>query len=299
MTFAESIELFRNYITTERRYSTQTVTAYTTDLLQFGDYLEPYGIEDVKEIGALEIRDWQMSLMENGDKARSIARKLATLRSWHKYLRRMKLVTGDPFAKVSAPKLDKPLPVSFRESEVEQIYRLPITQDTDFSEIRDQLILRILYETGVRRAELVGMTLKSFDNGARTLRVLGKRDKERIIPVTSDLLKAVGEYTKLRNEVEGVDNNALFVTDKGKPVTATLVYRVVKKYMTTLSNADKISTHVFRHSFATHMLNEGADINAVKELLGHADLSATQIYAHVTKEYLKETYRHAHPRAKR
>lgn len=299
MTFAESIELFRNYITTERRYSTQTVTAYTTDLLQFGDYLEPYGIEDVKEIGALEIRDWQMSLMENGDKARSIARKLATLRSWHKYLRRMKLVTGDPFAKVSAPKLDKPLPVSFRESEVEQIYRLPITQDTDFSEIRDQLILRILYETGVRRAELVGMTLKSFDNGARTLRVLGKRDKERIIPVTSDLLKAVGEYTKLRNEVEGVDSDALFVTDKGKPVTATLVYRVVKKYMTTLSNADKISTHVFRHSFATHMLNEGADINAVKELLGHADLSATQIYAHVTKEYLKETYRHAHPRAKR
>lgn len=298
MTFAESIELFKDYIATERRYSSQTVTAYMTDLQQFGDYLEPYGIDDVKQIGSMEIRDWQMSLMESGDKPRSVARKLATLRSWHKYLRRMKLVSGDPFAKVSAPKLDKPLPISFRESEVEHIYELPITQESDFAEIRDKLMLCVLYETGVRRAELVGMTTGSFDHSSHTLRVLGKRDKERIIPVTSELLKAVDEYSKHRDKIANIESNALFITEKGKPVTATLVYRVVKKYMTSLSNADKISTHVFRHSFATHMLNEGADINAVKELLGHADLSATQIYAHVTKEYLKETYRHTHPRAK-
>lgn len=297
MTIAGSIASFTDYISNERRYSPHTVAAYSTDLAEFSAFLSRCDIDDVQEVSTMEIREWQMELMSEGVKPRSVARKLASLRSWYKYLRRMKYVRGNPFANVSPPKLDKPLPIFFRESESEKIYDLPTPPDDDFAGNRDLLILQVFYETGMRRSELLTLKVSSFDFSARTVRVLGKRDKERIIPIEAELIKKVRHYLSLRERVEGLSTDRFFITPKGEAMSIYQINKVVKGYMSQLSNANRISPHIFRHSFATHMLNEGADINAVKELLGHADLSATQIYTHVTREYLKETYRHAHPRA--
>ena len=191
----------------------------------------------------------------------------------------------------------KKLPIFFREAEVAHIYDAGLYPDT-FEGERDKLLLRILYETGIRRAEVVGLTESSVDLSAQTIKVLGKRNKERVIPIEFELSHTIANYLTLKHQMSTYDE-ALLVDAKGRALKYSHVHTIVKRYMSVLSNADRISTHVFRHTFATHMLKEGANIDAIKELLGHSSLDATEVYAHVTLEHLKDTYRHAHPRARK
>lgn len=293
-----AIESFINYISTERRFSALTATAYSEDLRHFADFLfSHYKIDEVEGVSHLEIRDWQMAMSAEGCHPNTIRRRLATLRSWFKFLRRQKWVQTDVMAKVVSPKVPKRLPVFYGEKETERIYDSSNFTE-DFEGFRDQLFLRLLYETGMRRAEVLTLTESSVDFGAGTIKVRGKRDKERIIPIENELSHTIKCYFSLKKEIEGC-SDAFFVRSNGLPFKQYDVNKVVKKYMTEFSSADKISPHVFRHSFATHLLNDGADIEAIKELLGHSDLAATEVYTHVTREHMKEAYRHAHPRAKK
>ena len=298
MKMNEAIESFLLYIKTERRLSDKTALAYSNDLSQFAAFLSAsFGTDEVSEVTHLEVRDWEMTLTGKGENANSIRRRMATLRSFFKFLRRQRVVDHDIMAKVTAPKAPKRLPVFFTESEVAKIYDDTLFGD-DFESRRDRLVLRMLYETGMRRAELLSLTEQSVDMSSGTVKVLGKRDKERIIPIEKELLHTIKEYFALKRETVG-DREAFFVRSDGSAFTQYDVQKVVKKYMTLFSNADRISPHVFRHSFATHLLNEGADINAIKELLGHTDLAATEIYTHITRQHLQEAYRHSHPRETR
>lgn len=296
MKITAAIESFLNYLTVERRLSALTVASYDNDLRLLATFLESkLQITDIEEVSHLEIREWLME--EQAKSPFTLKQYTAVLRSWYKYLRREGIVNNDVMAKVSTPKTPKRLPISFTEREAEKIYDPQYFTD-DFEGRRDQLMLQILYETGIRRAELIGLHESSLDEYAKSLKVLGKRDKERIIPIENELLHNIKCYFSLKRETVG-ENEAFFVRQNGKPFNKYDVTAVVKKYMTLFSNADRISPHVFRHSFATHLLNDGADINAIKELLGHTDLAATEVYTHVSRQYMQETYRHTHPRAQR
>lgn len=298
MKITDAIQSFLLYISTERRLSALTVESYATDLRLFAEYIgNTHGISDVEDISHLEIRDWQMSLTEKEQHPNSIKRRLVTLRTFYRFLRRQGIVTTDVMAKIVTPKSPKRLPVFFTEKETARIYTANVFPDS-FEGVRDRLLLCILYETGMRRAELLSLKNSSVDFHSGTIKVLGKRDKERIIPIENELSDNIKRYFSLKEQKEGC-SNAFFVRSDGSPFTQYDVRKVVKQYMSQFSNADKISPHVFRHSFATHLLNEGADIDAIKNLLGHADLSATEIYTHVSRQHLKETYRHTHPREKR
>lgn len=294
----EAIESFLLYIKTERRLSDKTVIKYEGGLHQFEQFIaDTFSIINVEEIKPTEIREWQVHLSDRGNAVATVKGQLVILRSFYKYLRRQGIINVDVMAKVVTPKMPKHLPIFYTEKETAKIYD-SMYFSNDFEGHRDQLMLQVLYETGIRRAEVVGMTESSVDFSAKTLKVLGKRDKERIIPLENELLHNIKCYFSLKKQKD-IQSEFFFVRSDGKQFTANDVYRVVKKYMTLFSKADKISPHIFRHSFATHMLNEGADIGAIKELLGHTDLSATEIYTHVTRQHIKEEYQHAHPRTKK
>lgn len=297
MTIKAAIQSFILYIKTERRLSVNTVVKYEGVLRQFEQFLsKKFSIEAVEEITHLEVREWQIELSDNGAAVATVKSDLVILHTFFKHLRREGVIKNDIMAKVVNPKTPKHLPVFYTEREVLKIYD-SLNFSDDFEGQRDQLLLQILYETGIRRAEMVGMKESSVDFSAKTLKVLGKRDKERIIPLEKELLHNIKCYFSLKR-LNGIDSEFFFVQENGKAFTANDVYKTVKKYMTQFSNADKISPHVFRHSFATHMLNDGADIGAIKELLGHTDLAATEIYTHVTRQHIKEVYTHTHPRSR-
>ena len=291
----DSIALFLDYIASERRLSALTVRTYQDALLEFHKYLGNNAIDTLDDIDSKAVREWQATQIEAGIAPRTVMKKISALKSWHRFLRKKGIVKGDIFAKVSTLKIDKKLPVFYKESEVSKLYNSETFPDT-FEGERDKLLLRMLYETGMRRAEIAGLTESSIDLSARTIKVLGKRNKQRIIPIENELAQNIKRYLALKNK-EYPDIEHFYITRKGTPLTTSHIYNIVKKYMSVLSNADRISPHVFRHTFATEMLNEGANIDAVKELLGHNSLAATEIYTHVTREHLKETYKHAHPRA--
>ena len=293
---SEAIERFVTYISTERRLATGTVANYSGDLEDLRCFLEPYGIDDLEELSAREVRAWQMQHMDRGESAGTVKRRLSSVSSWLRYLRRHGMIDVDIMAKVSAPRQPKRLPVFFKESETEHLYDEGVF-GTDFWGRRDALILRMLYETGIRRSELTGLKESSIDLSARTLKVLGKRNKERIIPIENELAHNISEYIALKHETLE-PTEWLFTGKRGGQISTSQVYEVVKRYMGPLSNADRISPHVFRHSFATHILSEGGDLEAIRQLLGHEDLATTEVYTHVTREHLKEVYRHAHPRGK-
>lgn len=297
MNIEESIARFHDYIATERRMAAGTVENYMRDLRDLQEYLAQIEIVDLDELSARELREWQMQHMERGETAGTVKRRLSTISSWLRYLRRHGLFDADLMAKVSAPKQPKRLPVFYKESETEHLYDEGIFAD-DFWGRRDALILRMLYETGMRRSELTGLKESSVDFSSLTVKVLGKRNKERLIPIENELAHNISEYLALKQQtVEPTE--WLFVGKKGGPLNPSQVYNIVRRYMTPLSNADRISPHVFRHSFATHILSEGGNIQAIKELLGHESLSTTEIYTHVTREHLKDIYRQAHPRGKK
>jgi integrase/recombinase XerC len=298
MKILQSISQFIDYMSFERRMSDLTVTAYKKDLDSFSYFASQNMIEEVEDLDALLIRQWEMHLLDVEKlSARSVCRKLAALRSWNRYLRRQGIISHDLFVKVTPPKVQKKLPLFFRESEMEKVLDGSLFPDS-FDGVRDHLIIELFYKTGIRRAELVGLLEKNVDFDNNTIKVLGKRNKERIIPIENDLKQNIIYYINVRfKEVGVINTEKLFVTNKGKEINPSTVETVVKRYMSLVSGAERKSPHILRHSFATHLLNNGADINAIKELLGHRSLAATQVYTHNTVEKLKKVYKSAHPRA--
>lgn len=290
-------DAFIKYLQYEKRMSPHTVLSYSNDLQQFQAYLEAiYKVSDIREVNHSIIRSWIVSLMDNKLSSRSVNRKISTLKSFYKYLLREKVVTINPMGKIQSPKNPKRLPIFIEESKMEAISTGDIYGE-GFKGARDMLLIEVLYATGMRRAELINLKIRDIDLVKGTLKVLGKRNKERLIPVTSNLAVLIREYLVLRKKLVTSGNDHLFINEKGKPLNASSVYRSVRDTLKKVTTLSKKSPHVLRHTFATHLLNNGANLNAIKELLGHANLAATQVYTHNTIEKLKNVYSKSHPRA--
>jgi integrase/recombinase XerC len=291
-----SINSFLHYIRFEKRFSPNTVLAYQHDLEQFFAYADQvYGITDPAEVQHGVIRSWMVQLMEDEISPRSINRKLTSLKTYFKFLLRKQEIAHNPMLKVQAPKTSKRLPVFVDQQKMELLFN-SVDFGEGFAALRDRLVLELFYATGMRLSELVGIKDTDVDVYSAQVKVLGKRNKERIIPFSTKLKVLIKEYIVLRNTEFG-QSLTLLVTDTGKPLYPKFVYRMVTQRLGEVTTLEKRSPHVLRHTFATHMLNNGADINSVKEILGHANLSATQVYTHNTIEKLKEVYKLAHPRA--
>jgi len=289
-------ENYLSYLRFEKRYSQHTVAAYAKDIQQYYDFCT------VNNLGtgfpdSRNIRLWIVDLLEFKQSPRSVNRKISALHGYIRFLIREGILHSDPLQKVIKPKTGKRNPVFVTENSLNNI--LDNNQfGNDYCGIRNKLIIELLYQTGIRRGELISLSITSIDFHNSQIRVIGKRDKERLIPLTDQLTDLINKYLLIRNKVfPDTKETALFLTHKGSPVYPKLVYRVVKNFLNLVTTLDKRSPHVLRHSFATHLLNRGADLNAIKELLGHASLSATQVYTHNTFEKLKVIYNKAHPRA--
>jgi integrase/recombinase XerC len=292
------IQSFLDYIQYEKRYSKHTVTAYKTDLEEFFIYLDTtYKIVNPSEATHLIIRSWIVNLMEKSIEARSVNRKISTLKSYYKFLLREGSLTQNPMTRVVSPKTSKKLPVFVEKEKMDFLFD-HVDFGKGFPAIRNKLILEMFYCTGIRLSELVSLKTTDIDLKNCSVKVLGKRNKERIIPFTLPFKQLVEDYLKMKQKENfNAQDESFFVTDEGRKIYQQFVYRTVKKYLSQITTLDKKSPHVLRHTFATHMLNNGADINAIKELLGHGNLSATQVYTHNTVEKLKRIYKQAHPRA--
>jgi integrase/recombinase XerC len=287
---------FLAYIEHEKRYSFNTVIAYRTDLDQFFAYLNAqYGLSDPLEVGHQMVRSWLVHLIDSGDSARTVNRKLTALKSFFRFLLREGVLTENPMRKVVPPKPAKRLPEFVEESGIQGLFEMEDEPD-DFEKVRDRLILDIFYCTGMRLSELLNLREADVDFHAQVFKVLGKRNKERLIPFTPKLAGQIREYLILKENEFG-SNDAMFLTASGKKAYPKMIYNIVKKQLGAITTLDKKSPHVLRHTFATHLLNHGAELNSVKELLGHANLSATQVYTHNTIDKLKKIYKQAHPRA--
>lgn len=289
-------ESFVNYLKYEKRYSSHTVTAYKNDLDQFVRFsIEMVGDFNVKEVSSKLVRDWIVSLMEQNISPRSVSRKVTTLKSFFKFLLKEKVVEHNPATNLVLPKIRKKLPGFLEEANLHTLLDNGYFSN-DFCGVRDKLIITLLYGTGIRRAELLELKISDFSLKEHQVKVLGKRKKERIIPYPADINLLLEEYILFRTRIVGGGEGKLLVTESGQPVYEKLVYRVVKNYLSMVTSLEKKSPHVIRHSYATHLLNNGADLNAVKELLGHSNIAATQIYTHTTFERLHKIYKQAHPR---
>ncbi len=289
---------FLQYLQYEKNYSSHTVLSYHTDLLQFCDFLQITAEQfNPETIRSQQIQQWVLSLMNADLSARSLSRKISTLKSFWRFLLRRGYVNQNPTLKIILPKTKKPIPAFFKESEISEVLENPFVPES-FEPQRNRLIIDIFYLTGIRLSELINIKDSDIDFAEGTLRVIGKRNKQRIIPIGSSLIKDIERYITLRNgEVDKLEST-LFVRQNGKKMYPKMVYNMVHETMSEVSSLHKRSPHVLRHTFATGMLNGGADINAVKELLGHSSLAATQVYTHSSFEELHNIYKQAHPRAK-
>jgi integrase/recombinase XerC len=289
-------ESFINYLQFEKRYSSHTVIAYKNDLDQFVQYCtEMIGAFDVNRVDAKIVRGWIVNLMEQDLSARSVNRKVTTIKSFFKYLMKEQIVDNNPAIHLPLPKIRKKLPNFVEENNLNHLLDDGFFEN-NFTGIRDKLILTLLYGTGIRLAELLKLKETDFNTKEFLIKVLGKRNKERIIPYPKSINNLLELYVQVKNETVGSTTERLLVTENGKPVYEKLVYRVVKNNLAKVTLLEKKSPHVLRHTYATHLLNNGADLNAVKELLGHSNLAATQIYTHTTFEMLHKIYKQAHPR---
>ena len=291
------INLFLHYIQYEKNYSSHTVLSYHTDLLQFCKFLEisPEAFEP-KSISSQVIQQWILSLMDEGGSPRTISRKISTLKSLWRFLQLQRLVEDNPVKKINLPKTNKPLPAFYKESEMDVVLS-DESKVGGFEPVRNRLIIDFFYQSGLRVSELISLRDNDLDCNQGQLRVIGKRNKERIVPLGRKICEEIGDYQKLRNEQVDVANDYIFVLKNGKKMYSKAIYNIIHDKMSTVSTLHKQSPHILRHTFATTLLNNGADINAVKELLGHSSLAATQVYTHVSFSELNKIYKQAHPRA--
>lgn len=297
-----SVQKFLNYIQYEKRYSIHTVDAYKRDLKQFFDYLlENFQLTDTdnKSITHQQIRSWLSSLINNDINTRSVNRKISTLKAYFAFLLKGETITINPMQKIISPKMSKKVTAYVEEESLNSMLDEEELKQ-GYSENRNYLIMEILYETGIRLSELINIKVQDIDIHNLTIKVLGKRNKERIIPISITLKEKIKQYLEYKEkEIVTINEkeNYLFLTKKGKKIYPKFVYRIVFYYLSKITTNKKKSPHVLRHTFATHMLNHGADLNAIKEILGHSSLNATQVYSHSSLSKLKTIYKQAHPRA--
>ncbi|GHT70572.1 tyrosine recombinase XerC [Bacteroidia bacterium] len=291
------IESFLQYLRYEKVFSSHTVSSYRNDLNQYQKFIiRERSVFDPKETDSAQVRRWIIFLMGEGYSPLSVNRKLSAVKSFYRYLFRLKQIERDPVRKVNGPKTNKALPNFVKEKDMEMILNEPDFNE-DFESVRDRAIIEFFYTTGMRCAELVGLDDSDVDLESYLLKVTGKRNKQRLIPFSGKLKEMANVYLVARQEIEPVQETAFFVRKDGRRLTNRLVYGIVNRRLSEVSGLSKKSPHVLRHTFATSMLNNGADLNAVKELLGHASLSSTEVYTHTTFEELKKVYHQAHPRA--
>lgn len=294
-------EAFISYLRHEKRSSVHTVVSYETDLKQFEHYLQDnYQFKEYSEATHFIIRSWIVSLMEQGLDPRSVNRKITTLRTLYRFLLRDKKIERNPMLKVQAPKTRKKLPEYIDEQKMQQLFDLLSQHADSYEAVRDVLILDFFYRTGVRLSELIGLGCKDVNLYNLTVTVLGKRNKVRQIPITHGFKASLQKYMDLRaafQSEKSVSGDSFFLDNNGNPMSPVFVYRIVKEKVSLVFTGKKRSPHVLRHTFATAMLNQGADINAIKEILGHSSLAATQVYTHNSIEKLKEVYKQAFPKA--
>ena len=289
-------ESFFSYLESEKRYSRHTIIAYDNDIKQFISFLSAKNISNPVSVNAKIIREWVISLHNEGIIPRSIHRKISTIRAFYKHLQKLEIIDNNPAKLVNLPKTPKRLPSFVREKEMELLLD-KVDFGTDFEGIRNKLIIELFYGTGMRLSEMLNLKNNDIDLNGKLVKVLGKGNKERLIPLTKESIRILNLYLQKRDETFGKDySNYLLLTKKGDKIYNKLVYRIVNTYLKTVTTINKKSPHVLRHTYATTLLNRGADINAIKELLGHVNLKATEIYTHNTFETLNAIYKQAHPR---
>jgi integrase/recombinase XerC len=288
---------FADYLLLEKKYSPHTVAAYTKDVARFFEFVSnEYDLSSLVAVNYSMVRSWIVLLVDAGISNNSINRKISSLKTYYKFLLKTSQILETPLAKHKVLKTAKKIQIPFSETEVEDVLAL-FKDANDFESVRNKLMVELFYSTGMRRAELIGLRISDIYEIQKTIKVLGKRNKERIIPLLPSVLTTLSRYKYFRNDLPVIHaSETLLLTAKGKPIYETLVYRVITGYFSETSIKVKKSPHILRHSFATHLLNEGAELNAVKELLGHASLASTQIYTHNSIATLKEVYKNAHPR---
>ena len=289
---------FFKYLQFEKRLSQNTLKAYENDLRQFSDFIQPnYPDSSIESSDYNIVRSWIISLVDDGVVASSVNRKIAALRTYFRFLQNRGVVTKDPMAKINALKTSRKLPSFVKESDMNHLLDKVDFEDTHEGQ-RDKLILELFYATGIRLTELITLKENQIDLRNHTIKVLGKRNKERIIPFSKSIVHTIEAYkSRKKKEIEIRDHGCLFVTNSGGPCYPMMIYRTVKKYLSMHTSSEKINPHVLRHTYATHLLNKGAEINAVKDLLGHSSLAATQVYTHNSIEKLKKVFDQAHPKA--
>lgn len=295
----KNVTAFREYLLREKNYSVLTVNAYLNDIEEFQSFLKREFDDDVlEEVNYGQIRSWIVSLSDNEISNRTINRKISSLKAFYKFLLKIKEIEQNPLSKHQSLKTPKKAQIPFSEKELHKVSEEYFPDD--FTGIRNRLIIELFYATGMRRAELINLKLNSIDLSSKTIKVLGKRNKERVLPLLDSVSELVKKYLAVRSDLECVkDSEYFFLTEKGIKLYETLVYRIINSYFSIVSEKVKKSPHVLRHSFATHLLNNGADLNSVKELLGHSSLASTQIYVNSSLSELKKVYANTHPRNKR
>ena len=290
------ITSFLEYLALERKYSKHTITAYKNDLISFRDFCETeYNQENLTTIHYNQIRTWIVQLVNQKKTNRTINRKVSSLKSFYKFLQKIEVVKTNPLSKHKALKVQKKVQVPFTKDEINLVVE-NIKEENEFTFLRNRLIVELFYSTGIRRIELINIKEREVNLYDKVFKVLGKRNKERIIPILPSVLETLKKYlVEKKNYPSSVDE--LFITEKGNKIYETLVYRIINSYFSQVSSKVKKSPHILRHSFATHLLNQGADLNSVKELLGHSSLASTQVYTHSSLDKIKEVYNKAHPRS--
>ena len=290
------IHAFLEYLSLEKKYSVHTVIAYKTDLLSFRDFLATeYNQEEFLSVHYPQIRNWIVSLVDGKISNRTINRKVSSLKSFYKFLQKTKQIKINPLSKHKALKVAKKVQVPFSSKEINLVIN-SIDEEHDFTLIRNKLIVELFYSTGIRRTELINIKEVDVSFSNEVIKVLGKRNKERFVPLLKSVVPTLKKYLELKKEFSK-ELEVLFITSKGNKIYETLVYRIINSYFSKVSTKVKKSPHILRHSFATHLLNEGADLNSVKELLGHSSLASTQVYTHNSLDEIKKVYNQAHPRS--
>jgi integrase/recombinase XerC len=292
------ISAFITYLTLEKKYSKHTITAYQNDLMSFRIFCESaFDQNEIRTVHYPQIRSWIVDLVGQGVSNNTINRKISSLKSFYKFLQKTKQIDLNPLIKHKVLKVEKRIQTPFSQLEISKVIT-HLEEKDDFVSVRNLLIVELLYSTGMRRGELISIQLSDVALSDKLIKVIGKRNKERFVPLLASVIKTMSRYLELRKEVASA-SHFLFLTEKGNKLYETLVYRVVNSYFSNASSKEKKSPHLLRHSFATHLLNEGADLNSVKELLGHASLASTQVYTHNSVEKMKKVYNQAHPRSQK